>query len=69
MGFEPRATFYERTKKRLGRQRGAKVAQIDLLRKLTVAIWHLLTRNQPFAPAGAPFRLLGARPEGRRGRA
>jgi transposase len=34
------------------------VAQIDLSRKLTEAIWHMLTRNQPFAPAGAPFRLV-----------
>src|SRR3954464_4866946 len=48
---------YQRTKQRLGRQRGPKVAQIDLSRKLTEAIWHMLTRNQPFAPAGAPFRL------------
>ena len=48
---------YQRTKKRLGRQRGPKVAQIDLSRKLTEAIWHMLTRNQPFAPAGAAFRL------------
>jgi transposase len=48
---------YERTKKRLGRQRGPKVAQIELSRKLTEAIWHMLTRNQSFAPAGAPFRL------------
>ena len=48
---------YERTKKRLGRQRGPKVAQIELSRKLTEAIWHMLTRNQPFAPAGAPIRL------------
>jgi transposase len=48
---------YQRTKRRLGRQRGPKVAQIDLSRKLTEAIWHMLTRNQPFAPAGAPFRL------------
>jgi transposase len=44
---------YQRTKRRLGRQRGAKVAQIDLARKLTDAIWYMLTRNQPFAPAGA----------------
>jgi transposase len=36
---------YERTKKRLGRQRGPKVAQIDLARRLTEAIWHMLTRN------------------------
>jgi transposase len=51
------AERYQRTKKRLGRQRGPKVAQIDLSRKLTEAIWHMLTRNQPFAPAGARIRL------------
>ena len=51
------AERYQHTKRRLGRQRGPKVAQIDLARKLTEAIWHMLTRNQPFAPAGAPFRL------------
>jgi transposase len=44
---------YKRNKQRLGRQRGAKVAQIDIARRLTEAIWHMLTRNQPFAPAGA----------------
>jgi len=51
------AERYQATKRRLGRQRGAKVAQIDLARHLTEAIWHMLTRNQPFAPAGALFRL------------
>lgn len=45
---------YQRNKKRLGRQRGAKVAQIDIARKLTEAIWHMLTNNQPFAPTSAP---------------
>jgi hypothetical protein len=44
---------YQATKRRLGRQRGPKVAQIQLARKLTEAIWHMLTRNEPFAPAGA----------------
>jgi transposase len=44
---------YERTKARLDQQRGAKVAQVDLARRLAEAIWHMLTRNQPFAPAGA----------------
>jgi transposase len=39
---------YQLIKRRVGRQRGAKVAQIDLARKLTEAIWHMLTRNQPF---------------------
>jgi transposase len=44
---------YQRTKARLGKQRGAKVAQIEVARRLAEAIWHMLTRNQPFAPAGA----------------
>jgi transposase len=44
---------YQATKQRVGRQRGAKVAQIQLARRLAEAIWHMLTRNQPFAPAGA----------------
>ncbi len=50
---------YQHTKRRLGRQRGAKVAQIDIARRLTAAVWHMLTNNQPFAPAagGAAFRL------------
>jgi transposase len=47
---------YQHTKRRLGRQRGPKVARIDLARRLTDAVWHMLTNNQPFAPAGAPFR-------------
>jgi transposase len=48
---------YQRTKRRLGRQRGAKVAQIELARKLAEAIWYMLTRNQPFKPSlrQAPF--------------
>jgi hypothetical protein len=48
---------YQATKRRLGKQRGAKVAQIDIARRLTEAVWHMLTRNQPFAPAGAALRL------------
>jgi transposase len=44
---------YQRNKARLGRQRGAKVAQVDIARRLAAAIWHMLTTNQPFAPAGA----------------
>jgi transposase len=44
---------YEHTKARLGKQRGAKVAQVDVARRLAEAIWHMLTRNQPFAPASA----------------
>jgi transposase len=52
---------YQHTKRRLGRQRGAKVAQIDIARRLTGSIWHMLTHNQPFNPTaaagGAAFRL------------
>jgi transposase len=44
---------YQRTRRRLGKQRGPKVAQVDLARRLAEAIWHMLSRNQPFAPAGA----------------
>src|SRR5438046_4755338 len=44
---------YQQTQTRLGKQRGAKVAQIDLARRLTEASWHMLTRNQPFPPKGA----------------
>jgi hypothetical protein len=41
-------------------RRARKVAQIELNRKLTEAIWYMLTRNEPltpFAPAGAINRL------------
>ena len=47
------AERYQQTKRRLGKQRGAKVAQIDIARKLTVAIWHMLSRGESFAPKGA----------------
>jgi transposase len=48
---------YRRNKRRLGKQRGAKVAQLDIARRLAHAIWHMLTRNEGFAPRGAAFRL------------
>ena len=48
---------YQRNKRRLGRQRGAKIAQVDIARRLAEAIWHMLTRTQSFAPAGAPHSL------------
>src|SRR5918998_1615869 len=47
------AERYQRTRARLGRQRGARIARVDLARRLAEAIWHMLTTNQPFAPAGA----------------
>jgi hypothetical protein len=33
---------YQRNKTRLGRQRGTKVAQVDIARRLAEAIWHML---------------------------
>jgi transposase len=48
---------YQQTKRRLGKQRGAKVAQVDIARRLSEAIWYMLTRDQPFAPAGATHSL------------
>ncbi len=51
------AERYQRNKRRLGKQRGAKVAQVDIARRLAHAIWHMLTRNQQFAPRGAAVRL------------
>jgi transposase len=48
---------YQPNKTRLGKQRGAKLAQVDIARRLAEAIWHMLTTNQPFAPAGATAAL------------
>lgn len=44
---------YQTIKRRLGRQRGGKVATVDIARQVTKAIWYMLSRNQPFAPGGA----------------
>jgi transposase len=44
---------HARTRARLGKQRGPRVAQVDTARRLAHAIWHMLTHKQPFAPAGA----------------
>ena len=54
------AERYQRTKRRLGKQRGAKVAQIDIARRMTRHLWHMLTFDEPFsstAAGGAAFRL------------
>jgi transposase len=48
---------YERTKRRLGRQRGPRVAQVELARSLAHAIWHMLARGESFAPKGASVAL------------
>jgi transposase len=51
---------YERTKKRLGRQRGARVARVDLARQLATVIWHVLTKGEPFRPGRPPVLTLVA---------
>jgi transposase len=43
----------ERMRSRHGRKRGSKIAAIEIGRRLTEAIWHMLTYDRPFAPAGA----------------
>jgi transposase len=43
----------ERNRARHGHKRGTKIAALTIARKLTEAIWHMLTDNEPFAPAGA----------------
>jgi transposase len=44
---------YEHTKRRLGKQRGPRVAQVEIARRIAEAIWYMLSRNEPFAPASA----------------
>lgn len=51
---------YERTKHRLGRQRGSKVARVDIARELSTAIWHMLTKREPFRPGRPHARALVA---------
>jgi transposase len=54
-GRDPRyQPIVERMRTRHGRKRGSKIAAIEIGRRLTEAIWHMLTHDQPFAPAGAP---------------
>jgi transposase len=38
----------ERMRARHGRKRGSKIAAIEIARRQAEAIWHMLTRNQPF---------------------
>ncbi len=44
---------YQAMVKRLGPRRGPKVGRIDVARRLTTAIWWMLTRGEPFAPRGS----------------
>jgi transposase len=51
---------YQATKQRLGKQRGPAVARVEIARKLAEAIWHMLTKQQRFAPARPHARALVA---------
>jgi transposase len=42
----------QRTKRRLGAQRGSKAARVELARELAGAIWYMLTRQEPFRAVG-----------------
>jgi hypothetical protein len=42
---------YQATKRRLGAQPGPAVARVEAARKLAEAIWHMLTKQERFAPA------------------
>jgi hypothetical protein len=43
----------ERMRDRHGRRRGSALAAVEIARRLSEAIWWMLTHDQPFAPAGA----------------
>jgi transposase len=43
----------DRMRTRHGKKRGTKIAAIEIARRESEAIWHMLTRDRPFAPAGA----------------
>ncbi len=49
---------YDHTKRRLGKQRGSRIARVELARELATVIWHMLTRQEPFRAAGPALRLV-----------
>lgn len=55
--YPPYHEVVERMRARHGRPRGSNIAAIEIARRLSEAIWHMLTKTEPFAPAGARYRL------------
>jgi transposase len=53
----PYRQLRDRMHARHGKTRGSKIAAIEIGRRLGEAIWHMLTTNSPFAPAGATASL------------
>jgi transposase len=47
---------YQATARRLGRNRGKRVARVELARRLSEAIWHMLTNGEAFNPYSAPAK-------------
>jgi transposase len=45
---------YLRTRRRLGTQRGPRVARVEVALQLATAIWHMLSKGEPFAPPAGP---------------
>jgi transposase len=48
---------HQRTVRRLGPQRGPKVARVDTARRLAHATWWMLTKHETFNPAGPTLPL------------
>lgn len=53
------AAHYQRTKQRLGTQRGPKVARVEVARRIATAIYWMLTKGEEFDPGG-PTQTLAA---------
>ena len=52
------ARKYDHTKRRLGKQRGSRIARVELARELATVIWYMLTRQEPFRAGGPAFCLV-----------
>lgn len=52
------AARYQRTKRRLGKQRGGRIARVELARELATVVWFMLTRQEPFRAAGPSIGLV-----------
>jgi hypothetical protein len=45
------------------RRRGSKTARVAVMRRVTTIIWHMLSKNQPYALGGAPRQRLERQPQ------
>lgn len=51
-------TRHQRIKQRRGKQQGTSIARVDTARRLTTAIWWMLTKDEPFNPKGPVLPLV-----------